>query len=100
MEQLAEALGVTAGAVYKWEAKLSLPELHMILEMADFFDTSVDVLLGYKMKDNRWAATVQQLKEMLTFANAAAAIVTTRKGALRVMPSEQEILDLMEQAEQ
>ena len=44
--------------------------------------------------------TVQQLKEMLTFANAAAAIVTTRKGALRVMPSEQEILDLMEQAEQ
>ena len=63
MEQLAEALGVTAGAVYKWEAKLSLPELHMILEMADFFDTSVDVLLGYKMKDNRLAATVQQLKE-------------------------------------
>ena len=63
MEQLAVALGVTAGAVYKWEAKLSLPELHMILEMADFFDTSVDVLLGYKMKDNRLAATVQQLKE-------------------------------------
>ena len=63
MEQLAEALGVTAGAVYKWEAKLSLPELHMILEMEDFFDTSVDVLLGYKMKDNRLAATVQQLKE-------------------------------------
>ncbi|MBQ6215744.1 MAG: helix-turn-helix transcriptional regulator, partial [Erysipelotrichaceae bacterium] len=26
-EQLAEALGVTAGAVYKWEAKLSTPEL-------------------------------------------------------------------------
>ena len=63
MEQLAEALGVTAGAVYKWEAKLSIPELGLILEMADFFDTSVDVLLGYKMKDNRLAATVQQLKE-------------------------------------
>ena len=25
-EQLAEALGVTVGAVYKWEAKLSAPE--------------------------------------------------------------------------
>ena len=62
-EQLAEALGVTAGAVYKWEAKLSVPELGLILEIADFFDTSVDVLLGYKMKDNRLAATVQQLKE-------------------------------------
>ena len=45
-EQLAEVLGVTVGAVYKWEAKLSQPELTMIMTMADFFDTSVDVLLG------------------------------------------------------
>ena len=29
-EQLSEALGVTAGAVYKWEAKLSIPELELI----------------------------------------------------------------------
>lgn len=35
---------------------------------------------------------------MLSFANAAAAIVTTRKGALRVMPEEAEIRKLMEQA--
>ena len=26
-EQLAEVLGVTTGAVYKWEAKLSVPDL-------------------------------------------------------------------------
>ena len=50
-EQLAEVLGVTTGAVYKWEAKLSQPELNMVMELADFFDTSVDVLLGYEMKD-------------------------------------------------
>ena len=62
-EQLAEALGVTVGAVYKWEAKLSLPELGLIMEMADLFDTSVDVLLGYEMKDNGLRATVQRLKE-------------------------------------
>lgn len=31
-----------------------------------------------------------ELKEMLAFANAAASIVTTRKGALRVMPSKEE----------
>ena len=62
-EQLAEALGVTAGAVYKWEAKLSIPELELIVEMADFFDVSVDVLLGYEMKDNRLEATVRRLRE-------------------------------------
>ena len=62
-EQLSEVLGVTPGAVYKWEAKLSIPELDLIMEMADFFDTSVDVLLGYKMKDNRLEATVKRLRE-------------------------------------
>ena len=62
-EQLSEALGVTPGAVYKWEAKLSIPELELILQMADFFDTSVDVLLGYEVKDNRLEATVKRLQE-------------------------------------
>ena len=32
-----------------------------------------------------------KLKEMLTFANAAASIVTTRKGALRIMPEVEEV---------
>ena len=62
-EQLAEDLGVTSGAVYKWEAKLSVPELNMIIVIADYFDTSVDALLGYTMKDNRLSVTVQRLKE-------------------------------------
>ena len=33
----------------------------------------------------------EKLKEMLTFANAAASIITTRKGALRVMPEVEEV---------
>lgn len=60
-EQLAEALGVTIGAVYKWEAKLSFPELALLVEIADFFDTSVDALLGYAMKDNRLDAAEKRL---------------------------------------
>ena len=60
-EQFAETLGVTAGAVYKWEAGLSVPELDLIVEMADFFEVSVDALLGYQMKDNRLSATVERL---------------------------------------
>ena len=31
----------------------------------------------------------------LAFANAAAAIITTRRGALKVMPEKEEILDLL-----
>lgn len=63
-EQLAEVLGVTVGAVYKWEARLSQPELSTIMELADFFDTSVDVLLGYELKDNRLRATAARLKSI------------------------------------
>ncbi len=60
-EQLAETLGVSVGAVYKWESKSSLPELRLIMEMADFFEVSVDALLGYRMKDNRMNAMVERL---------------------------------------
>ena len=60
-ENLAETLGVSVGAVYKWESGSSLPELRLIMEMADFFEVSVDTLLGYRMKDNRLKATVERL---------------------------------------
>ncbi len=60
-EQLAEVLGVTVGAVHKWETQLSVPELPLIVEMADFFDTSVDALLGYELKDNRLDETVGRI---------------------------------------
>ena len=53
-EKLAEALGVTVGAVYKWESGQSQPELNLLVEMADFFDISVDALLGYRIKETVW----------------------------------------------
>ena len=37
----------------------------------------------------------EKLEEMLMFANAAASIVTTRKGALRVMPSKEEVQEFI-----
>ena len=61
-EQLAEVLNVTVGAVYKWESGQSVPELGTIVELADLFDTSVDVLLGYEMKDNRLQTTIKRLE--------------------------------------
>ena len=62
-EQLAEILGVTAGAVYKWESGQSVPELGLLVEMADFFDVSVDALLGYRMKDKHLEETKRRIGE-------------------------------------
>lgn len=39
--------------------------------------------------------TKEELDEMLRFANAAAAIITTRRGALRVMPAKHEIEEVL-----
>ncbi len=41
--------------------------------------------------------TEEDLKDILKFANAAAAIVTTRKGAIRSMPEREEVIALMEE---
>ena len=60
-EKLAEALGVTVGAVYKWESGQSQPELNLLVEMADFFDTSVNALLGYRIKDNRLNSALERI---------------------------------------
>ncbi len=62
-EQFAEAMGVTVGSVYKWETGQTIPELSMLVEIADFFDISMDVLLGYRVKDNRISALEERLRE-------------------------------------
>ena len=46
-EQLAEALGVSVSAVHKWESGKATPELETLVDIAEFFETSVDALLNY-----------------------------------------------------
>ena len=58
-------------------------------------DTFCGCVLHYICRHGLSNLTKDNLLEMLTFANAAASIVTTRKGALRVMPDEKEILELL-----
>ena len=89
-EQLAESLGVTPGAVYKWEAGLSQPELAIIVELADLFDTSVDVLLGYEVKDNRRQTTAERLRRYRTEKDRAG--LAEAEKALQKYPNDFEIV--------
>lgn len=63
-EQLAEAMGVTAGAIYKWEQELSTPDIGIIMELASFFGVSVDALVGYRMCDSDKKRILQELKRI------------------------------------
>ncbi len=59
-------------------------------------DTFGACCLNYVLKYGLHNMDEGKLKEMLTFANAAASIITTRKGALRVMPEEEEVREFIE----
>lgn len=54
-------------------------------------DTFMGGVLHYVLEHGLREYSEEELIEMLTFANAAASIVTTRKGALRVMPTIEEV---------
>ena len=46
-DNLAEALGVTAQAVSRWESSGSYPDMEMIPAIANYFHVSIDELFGY-----------------------------------------------------
>lgn len=58
-------------------------------------DTFCASALNYVLEHGLEDLTAENLKELLTFANAAASLITTRKGALRVMPSREEVLEFI-----
>ena len=58
-------------------------------------DTFEGCSLNYILEHGIENLTKDNLKELLVFANAGASLITTKKGALKVMPSKQEIHDLI-----
>ena len=58
-------------------------------------DTFCGSSLNYLVDHDFENLTKEQLGEMLTFANAAAALVTTKKGAIKAMPVKEEVLELI-----
>lgn len=61
-EQLAEVLNVSTGVISKWELGQSAPDVGVVLNLADFFETSVDVLLGYQMHNKNKENILRELK--------------------------------------
>lgn len=90
-EQLAEALGVTTGAVYKWESGKAKPELEMLVDIAEFFETSVDVLLDYGWNKGSMRSAVKKIRELYAARDFEAAIRYSEK-ALQKYPNSFEVV--------
>lgn len=73
----------------KVEAKPFLQE--NTIETTGAGDTFCACVINYVLDHGLENLTEENLLEMLTFANAAASLITTRKGALRVMPEKADV---------
>ncbi len=85
-EQLAEAVGVSVGAVYKWEAGLSMPEIKLLMEIADLFAVSVDALLGYVPQSGNIQDRIDTIHRLLATKDFERAFAEAEK-ALKKYPN-------------
>lgn len=82
-EQLAEALGVTTGAVHKWESGKAAPELEKLVELAAFFEVSVDALLDYGWEKLTVEKAVERLRQYARDKEPEAGLAYAEKALTR-----------------
>ena len=94
-------LNVTAGAdgsyAYAGGHKAFVPAYRLggTIETTGAGDTFCACVLNYVLDHGLKGLGVDELTEMLRFANAAAYLVTTKKGAIRAMPDREQVLAVM-----
>ena len=95
-------LNVTAGAdgsysFYGENTPVFVPSCKLggVIETTGAGDTFCASVLNFVLENGVAALTEQDREKMLKFANTAAYIVTTRKGAIRAMPEKEEVLKLL-----
>lgn len=91
------SMGKEGSRAYYGEVMVEVPAClnRRTIETTGAGDTFCGCILHYVLEHGLEGLEQENLKEMLRFANAAASIVTTRKGALRVMPAMEEVEALL-----
>lgn len=82
-EQLAEAMGVTVGTVSKWENGNCVPDINLMIELADFFNLSMDALVGYTMTSKNVDDILNEVFELYKEHNLEEARKTIDKAIVR-----------------
>ena len=88
------SLGKDGSRAYSGENSAYVPAAPAkTIETTGAGDTFCGAILSKVLEHGLREYSQQELSDMLIFANAAAAVITERKGALRVMPQLTEIND-------
>jgi len=93
------SMGKSGSRVYMGELRVEQPAYIQknTIETTGAGDTFCACILYFVLEYGWRNYQREELDRILVFANAAASIITTRKGALRVMPSKSEIENLIAQ---
>lgn len=90
------SLGKNGSRAYSESGYASVPIMKSnTIETTGAGDTFCGAVLGKIIEAGKHDFSTQELYDMLVFANAAAGIVTERKGALKVMPTMSEIAEMI-----
>lgn len=92
-DDLANALGVTAQAVSRWEANGGYPDMEMIPAIANYFNISIDELFGYsKDREDKLKNILIKADEALNEQGDMTECVEMLRSAAYEFPSEPNIL--------
>lgn len=93
------SLGKTGSRAYMKDKRVEVPAFVQAntIETTGAGDTFCAGILHHVLEFGWHEYSEKELKTMLTFANAAASIITTRKGALYVMPEPEEVISLIKE---
>ena len=90
-EQLAEVMGVSTASVSKWETGIAAPELGMLAALADYFEMSIDALIGHTVGKAQLEEKISEVKE-LSLANEDEKAISLAEELLRRYPNEYEVV--------
>ncbi|MCD8067468.1 MAG: PfkB family carbohydrate kinase, partial [Lachnospiraceae bacterium] len=94
-------INVTAGAEgsysYYGDEKVYVPSFRLggTIETTGAGDTFCACVLNYVLDHGLEGLTKENLRDMLRFANAAAYLVTTKKGAIKSMPDRGQVEEIL-----
>ena len=93
------SMGKDGSRAYYKDLKVSVPAFvsDQTVETTGAGDTFCACLLNFVLENGLEEIDEIKLREMLKFGNAAASLITRKKGALRVMPSYEEVKALLEE---
>ena len=82
-EELAENMSVTVGAVSKWESGANVPDISTLMELANFFDISMDELLGYNLSSKKVDDMHEKINDLCNAHNFKEAITEIKSALVR-----------------